>query len=340
MKLNILLWSFAVSFMACGLKPSADPGNGTGLAQVRFNFAADSLGLFANEAQSVDIAIFADADGKKGSEISRTSFAIKEDNRYLLSGVTIGPKWFVVDLKGAGGRLLAAGELRYVVTIGSQSIDEIVLLPVQNEELPLNLALQVNLIGFEQGDETALDFAASARAVLEAGSYGCTSCHSSQGKLGGLDMESFPYVSNRLDSLAEIVQTIAKRVVDTERPMPPSQPFLTAAEAAQVTGWGRQLAGETGGTSSSETLSATVTTSDQIFELVASGANTFSLAADAEMVVTPGETLEFQLEVSLGEARLLSKQYKSQVKADGQLELTVDINYEEPVIEVPIVVGG
>lgn len=340
-----LLWiACLVGLVSCQLKPSdGPPATQREGGAIRLSLSESDLALFSVAPERLAMEIANDASGEKGELIREESFAVEEGASYLLEDVTLGAKWFTAVLFGPEDRELARGEVRYVVTLGEQSLEGLVLVPSEAIPVGLKFAINISLNDFPGSGEVRqpepiASFAAEARAILEGGDYSCLACHSAASPAAGLDMESYPYVSARLGGMPEIVAEISERVSSETRPMPSFPPYLETEEQQVVANWSSELNSTAPAPQLPSELRVKLDWEGETFDL-ASEDGVFVLTEANTPTVNVGTELEYRLRVFYGEAEIFAETYESQLSSSGLIEKTVTIDYEAPVINIPIVIG-
>ncbi|NRA65517.1 MAG: cytochrome c [Pseudobacteriovorax sp.] len=320
-----------LSLVSCQLKPSDSVGS-VDAPKVQFSLSAASLGIFRDSAQKLVIEVSEDNEGEIGGLLETSSFPLEEDGQYEVTGVSIGPKWFSISLRDSQESILASGSVRYVVGLGLQTLPEVVLTPTEPITLPLNLSLAVELNGFPSGpsaDEPALR--EESLAIFQQ--YSCIACHNSSFPQGALDMESYPFLSSFRTEFSDIVNEVVKRINDDVRPMPPSGPRLNEDELSIVASWQEALFG------APEILLVDLVLNGQELRLEeVDGA--FRLPSDQTIDVLAGDSLVLGIRVSTQAGVLLADRSLTEtVGLDGTVSAALAIDYEEPVIVIPITIG-
>lgn len=288
------------------------------------------------EAERVRVNVVRSVDGKKTETVSEPLvFPLAADETYVLSDVSAGDVFILVDLLGSDDNPIASGELRTV--LNADTVPEV---QVRLEPLPLELGLTLSPAASSEtpGAPAPTTEPAAVKAALKGGN--CLGCHSTRAKLGGLVLDTFPYTSTRPElaagGSAAIMNEIVMRVTSTESPMPPPPAPLLKPDAVSVLEDFRDaLAAPPADPVGNPAARSVQLVKMTIYldegksfdtELASQGGNRY--APKAKVDVLPGKTYSYDLQVYGQDATLLGEVKKGtfEVPLSGEVELSLSFD--------------
>ena len=179
----------------------------------------------------------------------------------------------------------------------------------------------------------------------------CISCHNAssyeEGLNGGLDLGRFPFrsISDRYENQKQIVDDMIYSMGNDTEPMPPEPPFVPFEDIDRFQEWvDAGLPARPGGANNTRDLIASGTVTYQLVGgeetgevLLARDANGDLVGTLPDAVVSSAYTLTYVIKAKDGRETHTGSTAVT-VATSGDVEWQVEIPYEDPEIDIPIII--
>ncbi|MFW7378512.1 MAG: c-type cytochrome [Oligoflexus sp.] len=314
--------------------------------QVTLQLKQSDLGVLARQSEYLLVQVYPVENGERVvQEGQEFRWGISDDGLYQLEGLKPGLKEFVISLLDASQQELARAVVQQAIGPGRQTLERVVLRAVMPVEVPLQLAVQLNLIDFPRPDSATDDVSLPAPVKSIFANYNCYSCHSSVAVSGGLDLESFPFqrqgesLGNK-QALAEFLPVLIGRLESSDLPMPPFGPQPTTEEVSEIETWLSSLSGD-----QDQDQTPGFRIQWQLYlpdggliqtELLNNGTDSYQLRD--RLLLETGKSYHYEMQVIDRDGVLWYESDKQELvlPLNGAVALEIDLLYEESVVIIPI----
>lgn len=356
-RLTLSLLTVALAFACTPLQPSGGRPSPSPTADpvgfdMQLHIDPAQLLLLRESVESLRVRIYGVVSGNRGDqEGDDQTFALSADGRYTIRGIRVGWKDIVLNLLNARGEVVGEGVIRHLVGFGVQTLAPVTIQEVppirRRRDVDVSIFPRFNIPGSEP-KTTFLDVKETLRANK------CLNCHAPDYQpepAGGLILTTFPFTSATFPTQPEIVADMITWMTFSDplyRMPPPPDAAVPAAGVALFRKWiDDGLLANPPGSDQTDALSAKVIVrwrfeaGDETGEIeaarVADPARPFPGACRG--LVIAGR-YDFTVDVVAEDGRVVHSQtFEDQLVGEsGGLELTVDVPYAEPVVDVPVII--
>lgn len=342
---TICLSLFALSLQGCleadptpADKPIERPKGDNQIAvtgpRVLLSLPPSAIAAYQNEAQSLRLSLYVVENGLRGELVTTDVYSLRPEGLYTLG--VLGQVSFEADaeLLDAAGEVLALGSFRATSAEKGDTNLELALRPSTLLTVPLELSALISQEPAANVPAPIVEPAAVRSALKDSA---CLGCHSKASPRARLDLESFPYISTggslRNADLLKITQTIAARMGDTVRPMPPA-PMPAAAPAAvaavqefagEIARMKEEAASAEGAAIDRVAFTLYLTAETRISAELKKSEGAYRL--DKGVVLKPAQNYNYDLQAFAADGSLLFelKQNSLNVPANGQVSLELKV---------------
>lgn len=321
---------------------------------MRFALSREALALLAESPSALRVRIFrvvSDALGDQEGEDKTFHLDGTPEGAvsYRLEGLKLGLKEFQLEILNADGEVIGDGKARHVVKPGAQQLGEAINITLREptrrrRDVPLAFHVTMAVPG-EGVKTTYLD----VKAIMKSH---CLNCHAEDSMPepgGGLVLSSYPFVSRTFVTQPEIVADMLRwmRAFDYPMPPPPS-PRVAEDKLAVLDQWITDglLAAPQG----ADDIGDVANWLDVRWKLVGGeGSGTFRVARSEDPArpfvanwpqVAVSARYDLEIDVCARDGTVVTTKVfaGTRITEDGELEMTVDVPYAAPVVDIPVIV--
>lgn len=321
---------------------------------MRFALSREALALLAESPSALRVRIFrVDGDALAEQEGEDKIFHLdgtpEGEVSYRLEDLKLGLKEFQLEILNADGEVIGDGKTRHVVKPGAQHLGAAITITLREptrrrRDVPLAFHVTMAIPG-EGVKTTFLD----VKPILKSN---CLNCHAEDSMPepgGGLILSSYPFVSRTFGTQPEIVADMLRwmRAFDYPMPPPPS-PRVAEDKLAVLDKWVTDglLAVPQG----SNDLGDVANWLDVRWKLAGGDdAGTFRVTRTADPArpfvgswpqATVSARYDLEIDVCARDGTVVATKAfaGTRITEDGELEMTVDVPYVAPVVDIPVIV--